>query len=169
MSLEWLHNGSIWMEFLERGGSSAISAPFGSVLLRGVRMEGGAESRPFAAFDDGYWMMQGDRQRYSRVVAFGVFSLHMETRDGWEICLDCVNVGLSGHVLQADGRAIATLDRRTSQWTRLTDSLALVGIRLEPEDRVSAASKELIGTTRLAWPAAEKATLCKHDDLALAA
>ena len=171
MSLDWLNNGSIWMEFLDRDGSSEISAPFGSVRLRGARMEDGAdgESRPLAAFEGGYWMRQGEEQGYSRVVAFGVFSLHMEMQGGWEISLDCVNVGLSGHVLQVDGRAIALLNQGTSLWTRHADGVPLTAIRLEPENRVSRAADDFIGTTRRAWPVKERAGLLDCEDRALAA
>ena len=167
MSLDWLSNGSIWIEFLDREGSSEISAPFPFVLLRGGRMEGGADSQPFAAFDRGYWMLQGGRQRASRAVAFGVFSLHMEMQGGCEITLDCVNVGLSGHVLQVDGGAIATLDPQTSRWTRLSDHTPLVAIRMEPENRRSDAPIELFSAARRKWPMIERCH--EPEDLALAA
>ena len=169
MSLDWLGKGSIWIEFLERGGSSEISAPFAFVLLRGVRMEGGAESQPLAAFDGGYWVFQGAQERYSRVVAYGVFALHMEMQGGWEVSLDCVNVGLSGDVLQVDGRAIATLDGQTSRWTRLSDGTPLVAIRMEPEDRRSDAPIELFSTTRRALPLTERARRLCDEEIALAA
>ena len=169
MSLDWLSNGSIWMEFLESGGSSEISAPFAFVLLRGLRMEGGARSQPLASFDGGYWSLEGERQRYPRVVAFGVFSLHMELQGGWEITVDCVNVGLSAHVLQVDGRAIATLDRQTSGWTRLSDGTSLIGIRMEPENRQSDAPIELFSTTRCGWPATDRFSRIYLDELAVAA
>jgi hypothetical protein len=169
MSLDWLSNGSIWMEFLESSGASAISAPFGFVLLRGARMEGGPASQPFAAFDGGYWTLQGEPQRYSSVVGFGVFSVHMEVRGGCEVVLDCVNVSLAGHVLQVDGRAIATLDRQTSRWTRLADGLSLVAIRMEPENRRADAPLELVGTTRCAWPATDRAGRVELEEFALAA
>ena len=136
--------GCVWLEFSGERGESDISHPYPFVRLIGPLIEGGEQHETVAALRAGRWLTGpwvDDRAAaasaaapmYSRVSALGVYSVHLEERDGNDLTLDCSQVQIDGLLLLVNGLALARLDEPSGTWIRLHTDSRLHGIRMEPE------------------------------------